>query len=211
MNTFSGIRNIIFDLGGVVLNIDYHATEQAFIKLGVTGFPELYSQAKQDHLFDRFETGEMKADEFRNKIRELSQLNLSDAEIDDAWNAMLGDIPEIRIRVIQSLQRNYRLFLLSNTNTIHAEAFMAYISETYGSGLLSSLFEQVYLSCNMGCRKPDAEIFHRVLMENHLNPSETLFIDDTERHVLGAAKCGLKTIYLTSDKTLETVFGEQTI
>ncbi|MDR4987474.1 MAG: hypothetical protein RG741_01385 [Bacteroidales bacterium] len=113
------VKNIIFDLGGVLLNIDYGLTIAAFKKLGVEDFDGFFTQAAQHKVFDRFDTGHVTPGEFRDRLRRLSGLNLSDRQIDDAWNAMLLDMPADRIKLLQKVRRNYRIFLLSNTNAIH--------------------------------------------------------------------------------------------
>jgi putative hydrolase of the HAD superfamily len=195
-NKVQKIRNIIFDLGGVILNIDYKLTEKSFIDLGLGNFPELYSKQKQERLFDRFETGEISPAEFREGIRKISGIDLSDEQIDGAWNKMLIDLPVNTISFLQQLKKNYRLFLLSNTNEIHINGFTQIISNQYGFMPFEELFEKIYYSNTTGMRKPDVEIFYLVLNENHLIPDETLFVDDTENHLKGAAATGIHTFHL---------------
>src|ERR1041384_5970782 len=113
------IQNIIFDFGGVILNIDYKLTEQAFAKLGLKDFDRIYSQATQQELFDVFEKGLMTAEQFREGIRKHIDKPVSDPEIDRAWNSMLLDLPDERVRLLDKLRTKHRLFLLSNTNEIH--------------------------------------------------------------------------------------------
>lgn len=183
--------SIIFDLGGVIINLDYNKTAQAFINLGLTNFNEIYSKAKQTNLFDDFEKGTISNDAFRATLKQYLPPTITDAEIDTAWNAMLLDIPLHRIDFLRKIAQTYRIFLLSNTNLIHVTAFTAINDRLFGKGVFESIFEKHYYSCEMGMRKPDAEIFEFVLAQNGLDRTTTLFIDDSPQHVEGALKTGL--------------------
>ena len=119
---FNGIKNIIFDLGGVILDIDYNLTVKAFEKLGIPNFKAQYSKMSQSNLFDNIETGKINPEEFRNLIRVVAEKDVTDAEIDHAWNALILHLTQYRIEILKKLQNNYRLFLLSNTNKIHYDA-----------------------------------------------------------------------------------------
>lgn len=190
------IKNIIFDLGGVIINLDYNRTATAFKKLGIVDFDEIYSKAKQTSLFDDFEKGITTDDDFRNALKKYLPEETADAEIDDAWNAMLLDIPAHRLEWLKEIAKRYRIFLLSNTNHIHVLSFTAYADKKFGVGVFESVFEKHYYSCEMGMRKPDAEIFEKVINDNKLNKAETLFIDDSIQHIHGAEKVGIKAEWL---------------
>lgn len=202
-------ENIIFDLGGVIINLDYHRTAQAFINLGLTNFNEIYSKAKQTSLFDDFEKGKMTEAGFRDTLKQYLPATITDSEVDAAWNAMLLDIPAHRISFLRSVAQRHRIFLLSNTNQIHVDAFTAMNDQIFGKGVFESIFEKHYYSCNMGMRKPDAEIFNYVISENNLDPKKTLFIDDSPQHIEGALKTGLAAELLKVEKgeRLEEVFA----
>ncbi len=194
------IQNIIFDLGGVILNIDYQATFQAFKALGVTRFDQFFTQASQIDLFDRFDKGEISAEAFREKIRGLCGLPLTEKAIDRAWNAMLLDLPWHRMELLEGVKGNYRTFLLSNTNDIHFPAFLEYMQREFRIESLDPWFERQYLSYEIGMRKPDKEVYEHILKENALDPGQTLFIDDTLQHVEGAHRAGLKALWLRTDQ-----------
>lgn len=196
------IRNIIFDLGGVIINLDLEATARAFRALGMTDFDFHYSQAKQSGLFDDFDCGRIAPQEFRNGLKKHLPEGTSDNAIDSAWNAMLLDVPEERLNVLNSLKGKYRLFLLSNTNEIHVSAFSAALEKTYGFADFSSYFENWYYSCRIGKRKPDADAFLHVLEENQLLPEETVFIDDSRQHVEGAIRTGIRGEWLRSGEEI---------
>jgi glucose-1-phosphatase len=201
---------IIFDLGGVLLNVDYHQTIEAFKKLGMKSFDNFFTQANQSKLFDGFDTGAISPVEFRNNIRNMSGLQLTDKQIDDAWNAMLLDMPPERIQLLNKVRQHYRTFLLSNTNAIHYPVYMQYMKDTYGVKSLEALFEKQYLSHEIHLRKPDKAVFDLIIQQQSLNPEQTLFIDDSRQHVEGARKASLKALWLNVQKnTVNSLFNEE--
>ena len=202
-------KNIIFDFGGVILTIDYLKTIESFKKLGIPDFDEQYSKMKQSNLFDEFETGAITSAEFRNRIRSISSLPLSDSQIDYAWNTILVDFPKENLEILEQLKSDYRIFLLSNTNEIHEHAFTAMIQKKFGRNILYETFEHVYLSHNLHLRKPDPAIFNYVLKESNLVAEETLFVDDSIQHIEGARKAGLQTFYFEKGKQLSDIFNIQ--
>ena len=197
-----GIRHIIFDLGGVLLNIDYRLTEQAFVKLGIENFSAIYSQLKQSTLFDELEVGRISQAEFFSKLKHTCNISSADEELELAWNAMLLDMPLRRLQLLEQLRHHYDLVLLSNTNEIHEAAFNKIISGTHGYSL-GAFFDRVYYSHRIGMRKPDVEVFEMILNENGFKPGHTLFIDDSPQHIEGAKKAGIQTIWLEPGMTIE--------
>jgi putative hydrolase of the HAD superfamily len=200
------IKNIIFDFGGVILNIDYKLTENAFARLGLTDFAGIYSQATQKELFDVFEKGLITPADFRKEVKKYIKQKTSDAQIDEAWNAMLLDLPEERVTLLDKLKKTHRIFLLSNTNEIHFTAFSSYIKNKFKRDVFSEVFEKYYVSHKVNMRKPDAEIFELVVRENDLRKEETLFIDDSIQHIEGARKAGLNALFLEKGKTILDLF-----
>ncbi len=199
------IKNIIFDLGGVLLNLDYSLTSSAFQKLSFdfSSFDAVYSEQQHKLLFENFEKGIITPQQFRDGIRSIMQKNTVDSLIDEAWNKMLLDFPNERVELLEKLKNNYRLFLLSNTNNIHIEAYSRKLKDSFGFTNLSHVFEQEYYSYNLGMRKPDIEIFQFVLSANKLEPSVTLFIDDSLQHIQAASSIGIHTLLLEKGKVLE--------
>lgn len=191
---------IIFDLGGVIIDLSYQRTAAEFVKLGLENFDGIYSKAKQSNLFDDFEKGILSVDGFRAELKKHLPENTSDHEIDQAWNAMLIDIPVHRVEFIKKLGQKYRIFLLSNTNRIHVKAFSKMADDIFGKNNFLGIFEKYYLSCEMGMRKPDAEIFEKVLSDNNLDRTKTLFIDDSKQHIEGAQLVGLLSELLGVEK-----------
>ena len=203
------IRNIIFDLGGVVLNIDPMRTVKAFEDLGVHDMAALYNFPKQVPLFDALEVGATDEAGFRSGLRQLFGLNLTDEQIDEAWNKMLLDFPPQRMKILEQVGKNYRTFLLSNTNSIHIRAFFSYLKTQFGYEDLSHLFERAYYSHLAGMRKPDPQLFARVLRENGLQAHETLFIDDALPNLDGAREVGIHAYHLhIFDKDVTELFSD---
>lgn len=201
------VDNIIFDLGGVIVNIDYMKTQQHFEDLGLTSFGEVYSQAAQSGLFDLYEKGLMDSDTFRSRLRQLApEFKVSDKDLDAAWNAMILDLPSARLEVLYSLKSKVRTFLLSNTNEIHIDCFHNQLKVEHGKDNLSDYFEKVYYSYEVQLRKPDKEIFQHVINKNSLAVKRTLFIDDTIRHIESARSLGLECLHIGSDITLDTLY-----
>ena len=192
-----GIKNIIFDLGGVIINLDNRRTEEAFTTLGVKNFRDYFGHGFAAAFFKDYEVGRISDQEFIQSIRRLAGLGqVSDQAIVDSWNALLLDFPPERIQLLEELRKTYRLFLFSNTNALHLSALRQIWSDNVGKGSLEDYFEKTYYSHLMGMRKPDPESFERIMKENDLNGQETLFVDDAIINVEGAEHAGLKGLFL---------------
>lgn len=197
------IKDIVFDLGGVVLNIDYHKTERAFKSIGFPHFDELYTQFKQSPLFVRFEKGLITPESFLGELRAHSQRKVKDQTLIEAWNAMLLDLPPENLDFITQLKQDYRVFLLSNTNAIHYEAFFDQVEAMLGRRDLAPYFEKEYYSHLIGKRKPDQEVFEFIIRDAGIDPVETLMIDDSPQHLEGAKAVGFHTFNKRQDQGLE--------
>ena len=186
------IKNIIFDLGNVIINIAPDLTIGKFKEFGVVNFDEMYTIMRQTDVFDRLDTGKIALSEFRQAIRDFAQLNLSDAQIDEAWCSMLLDFPVENVELLRKLRnRGYKLFLLSNTNEMHIDFYTKYMTQRFGCDLLSELFDTTFYSHEIGFRKPTRESYEYVLNSEGLNPAETMFIDDLEHNVIGARQTSM--------------------
>jgi putative hydrolase of the HAD superfamily len=203
----SKYNNIIFDLGGVLINIDYLKTKLEFEKLGVCNLDTLFTQFQQDHIFDRFEKGEISPKSFYQSLVNKTRIEISKPDFNHAWNAMLLDFPEMRMSLLEDLKKSHKLFLLSNTNALHISAFKKSIKQEGLFDRFIGVFEKHYYSSEIGMRKPDTEIFDLVVDENKLDKSKTLFIDDSPQHVEGAKKAGLHAVYLEPGKTVIDILG----
>ena len=183
---------IIFDLGGVLLNLDYTLTTKAFMSLGMTDFENRYSQLQQTDLFDLFETGRVSPFHFINRLLDQLPPGTTANQVVHAWDAMILDFPVDRLEWLQQLKNEHRIFLLSNTNTLHIDAVKRALKKAVGHDRLEDYFEQVFLSHEIGMRKPHVETFTWIVDQIGVNPEDCLFIDDSPQHVEGALKAGLK-------------------
>jgi putative hydrolase of the HAD superfamily len=159
-----------------------------------------------EDLVGKYETGAITSAEFRQAIRDFYLSSPSDELIDEAWNALLNDIPEERLQLLEEVRKSYRIFLLSNSNPIHYQHFARKFSDQTGYQDMDGLFEKAYFSFNMGLRKPDPQIFRLVLQNHGLIASETLFIDDTREHTLSAGKIGIVGFHLKEGMTIRDLF-----
>ncbi|HQR91738.1 MAG: hypothetical protein B7Y15_02800 [Bacteroidetes bacterium 24-39-8] len=199
---FSGVKNIIFDLGGVLFNIDFAKTESAFKALGVTGFHEMFTQHHANDLFIQLETGALTELEFYEAFRSASGVQLTNEQIKTAWNALLIDFRLPTLAWLEDIREKYQIFLFSNTNQIHHDAFHATFQEQTGRDDFDSYFVKAYYSQHMGMRKPDLAPFHQILDEQGLLAAETLFIDDTIKNVIAAREAGILAHHLVWPQTL---------
>lgn len=189
------------------MNIDYSLTENAFKELGLEDFDEIYTQSAQDGLFDDFEKGFLSGEEFVERISKKFNVKPVHRDIEKAWNAMLLDFPGERLEMLRNLKNKYDLFLLSNTNEIHFNAFNRIFEGSYEIPF-DSLFKKDFYSHMLHMRKPDLEVFQYILDSQKLEKTELLFIDDSEQHVLAASQIGLNAIFLKKgDDIIQVLSG----
>ncbi len=185
---------IIFDLGGVIINLDIFKTLEAFKKLIGEGFDILEEAQLNQSFYMEYEKGNISCEQFRDHIRELTPKPLQDEEIDAAWNAMLLDIPVDRFSWIDSLKNDYKLCILSNTNIIHVDSFHQIFSQQTPYEHPQLIFDRLFYSCNMNKRKPDTDIYEEVLEEMKVSPEKAIFYDDKQENIDTAEKLGIKTV-----------------
>ena len=200
-------KAIIFDLGAVILNINYQNTIDEFTKLGVNNAATFYSKKVQKNLFNQIETGMISSNEFLKALqKETKNANIN--QVEKAWNAMLLDLPEERIQLIEKLKKNnYSIYLLSNTNAIHIDAIKKQLGERKWLAFCK-LFDKMYLSHELGLRKPDVKIFEYILNEQKLKAEEVFFIDDSPQHIASAKKIGIHCHHLLDDENIITLFPD---
>ena len=198
---------IIFDLGAVILNINYQNTIDEFTKLGVKNASSFYSKKVQTDLFNQIETGKITAEKFLTELQKETN-NATISQVKYAWNSMLLDLPNERLELIKALKSKYRIYLLSNTNNIHIDAFKKQLGNAKWEDFCN-LFDKMYLSHEVGLRKPNAEIFKHILTEQKLKAEEVFFIDDSPQHIEGAKKLGIKTHHLLDNENITTLFPDR--
>jgi putative hydrolase of the HAD superfamily len=196
------IKNIIFDLGGVFVEINYYDTEKSFVDLGVADFHDIFNQHKASPLFEKLETGNISEDEFYRAFKEKIKIELTNQQIKTAWNAMLGKFYVEHLDWLKDIKNRYKIYLLSNTNVIHYDAVMQIYKEQFGREDFNENFRTAYYSHELKIRKPLPESFKAVVEKEKLLPEETLFIDDTFKNIEGAKQIGLNTIHLQKPEML---------
>lgn len=196
------LRNIVFDLGGVFIDIHYQQTKMAFEQLGVPDFDALFQQSYSNPLFAQLETGDIAPEQFYEAFRTETKLDASNQQIAAAWNAMLGDFRPASVAMLPSLKSQYNIYLLSNTNQIHHEAFSEKYEQQFGESF-DAYFHFAHYSHVLGLRKPNVECYEAVLQLHGLSAHDTLFIDDTLKNIEGAKQAGLQTLLLPQGQLLE--------
>jgi glucose-1-phosphatase len=201
----SSIKNIIFDLGGVLINIDYHKTIDAFKALGIVDFDKMYSQTTANLLFENLETGKITEEEFYTAIKQTTAAPISSHQIQTAWNAILQEFRPQSIAYLKTLSINYNLYLLSNTNSIHQTAFNNLFATTFNGKHLNTYFKKAYYSHQINLRKPNKNSYEFVLANANLIAKETLFIDDSKINMPAANELGIRTHLLLPNETIEEI------
>lgn len=204
------IKNLIFDLGGVIIDLSIDETLRSFATLAgaePSAIETLYHTAPE---FLSYETGHLTDEEFRAFVNSHCKQPGSDADVDKCWNGMLRGLPKKKLDLILSLKNKYNVFLLSNTNAIHVkhinEVMLPAIPGTLP--LLDDYFHKAYYSHIMKMRKPHREIFEEVLADSKLRADETLFLDDNHDNVVGAGKAGIRTAFVNTPDYILTYFDE---
>jgi putative hydrolase of the HAD superfamily len=200
-----GIKNIIFDLGGVLLNINPLLSLDEFAKISGISQAELRNRLQQEKIFEKFDTGSISPAEFRSGLCRILDKQINDVEIDRAWNKLLLDFPSHRVHLLQELKKNYRIFLLSNTNIIHFWHYTHEFSERHGVQM-TDLFDKLFLSFEIGMHKPDADIYDFVIQNACLNTSECIFIDDSFANIEAAEVLGITGIHITGNRDVTSYF-----
>jgi putative hydrolase of the HAD superfamily len=208
LNSGANVRNLIFDLGGVILDLSFQRTFTAFARLANLDAEAVAEICHHRPEFNAFEKGDLSEAEFRDALRQLFSTTAADAELDACWNAMLVDIPSERIQLLEKLRSRYRLFLLSNTNSIHARHFNQIVNRNSRHDGLEPLFDKAYYSHASNMRKPDLEIYEYVLNESNLAAHETFFFDDNMANLDSAKQLGISTIHVHHPDLIFTLLNE---
>jgi putative hydrolase of the HAD superfamily len=208
--TDRSIKNLIFDLGGVILDLSVDTTLKSFADLSGVEKSTVKSLFTSTPEFELYEKGGISDEEFRQFVKKLYKIDAPDEALDACWNAMLLGFPTRKLQLLETLKTSYNVYLLSNTNNIHLQ----YINNTLLPRInhhtsLDDFFHRAYYSHQMKKRKPDAEIFEQVLVEGNFKPEETLFLDDNKSNVEGAGKLGIKTIHVVQPDMIFDYFHEQ--
>lgn len=199
------IKNVLFDLGGVLLNIDYQKTAIAFTQLGVQQFDELYSQAAASDLFEALETGDITEDDFYAATLLYCAPSTTRQQMETAWNAMLLNFRISGLNHLETLGKHYAIYLLSNTNSIHLRAFNTMFQQQTGKTALDDYFIKAYYSHLIHQRKPNVATYTSVLADAGLLAEETLFVDDSINNIIAAKQAGLQVHHLLPNEQIENL------
>ena len=204
MNT--KIKNIIFDLGGVILDIDETIVYKELEKMGIKT-SELAHSKEFIEIMSKFDTGIYTAPTFRKRMKALLGLEkMTDEKFDSIWNAMLLDIPRERVEAIEKVKKHYKIFLMSNTNVIHYDLYVRDLQLRFGYNEFDELFDKSYFSFAEHLEKPDPRFFELILDHEGLLPEETLFIDDTEKNINIAKSLGINTYHISREELVRNLF-----
>ena len=202
----ANIKNIIFDLGGVILDIDENIVYHELEKMGIP-ISELAYSKDFINILSRFDTGIYTAPTFRRKVKAfLGQEKMTDEKFDSLWNAMLLDIPRERIEAIEKVKQHYKIFLMSNSNEIHYDLYVRDLQLRFGYNEFDELFDKSYFSFAEHLEKPDPRFFELILDHEHLLPEETLFIDDSKKNIEAAQALGIHTYNIRRDELVRNLF-----
>ena len=194
-------KNILFDLGGVILDINIQATLKRFYELGFPAELMHYPDSMQTDLFFKYQTGKLETEQFRNEIRKAAGVEMSDQIFDEAWNAMLVGIPRERASLLKVLSKRYNLYLLSNTSALHVEVFEKMYLDSAGESM-QDVFDKIYYSHEIGWHKPDREAWEYVIKDAAIKPEETLFLDDSIHNIKASQELGFQAIHIHERTTL---------
>jgi glucose-1-phosphatase len=201
----AAIKNIIFDLGGVLLNIDFDKTKKAFEKLGIQHFDSLYTKETANPVFELLETGHLSDTDFYAALQQYCSPGTSFLQIQQAWNDILVGFRKESVAHLSVLKEKYNLYLLSNTNHIHHAEFTKMFTREIDGQPFDSLFTTAYYSHTLQKRKPYPETYLYVLANAGLMAEETLFIDDAVANIEGAVQAGLHTRLLLAEERIENL------
>jgi len=202
-----GITTLIFDFGGVIIDLDLNLCIRNLKNAGAKDVQKYLSNFGQSGFFLQWEKGEINLQQFRNDVRSISESEPDDKTIEEAWCSFLQVIPEDRIRLLEKLKGKYRLLLLSNSNPLHIEVSARMEFEKYGYEL-NELFDKAYISYELGLTKPDPAIFNYILNDLNIKAEECLFLDDGEKNIQAAQKLGFVTYLVTQGENLDFLLDE---
>lgn len=199
------IKNIVFDLGGVIIDLDRQESVDRFVAMGIKEAPDMLNPYRQHGVFLESEDGSITADEFIEKLSEMSGAALSYDTVAHGWLGFLKKVSQPKLDYIESLRKEYNVYLLSNTNPFVMD-FAKSTNFCEAGKPITAYFDKIYASCEMKVAKPHKEIFELMIADSGMVPSETLFLDDGEANVKMGDSFGFHTYQpLDGEDWIETV------
>ncbi len=187
---------LIFDLGNVIIDLDEEGVVQKFSQLNGWTSIEILDLVSKMEIFDQFEKGEVDPISFYDAVNESFLLNISYDQFVGIWNSMLLRLPEGKLHLLNKLVSTHRVLILSNNNALHKPACDEMIKEVSGGKYLTEYVTEAHYSHEMGMRKPDAEIYQKIIDTHSLNPQKSMFFDDKPENISAANKIGIKGVHL---------------
>lgn len=195
------IKNLLFDLGGVIIDLHIYKTRAAFEELGMEDTSKWFIASNQATLLNGYETGRLSTDDFIAGVNEEIGLKISEEDFYSAWTTMLGKVKEPRIHMLRELRDKYRIYALSNINAMHAHACHEILQRDHDIFSFHEIFDLVFYSHEIGARKPEPEAWLKVVERTGIIPEETLFMDDNIDNVEMAKKLGFQTALVDREIT----------
>jgi putative hydrolase of the HAD superfamily len=208
----SNFKNLVFDLGNVIIDIDYQLPIAEFQKLvpadSGLNFSSIVSYSTQHKIFDLFEKGQISVPQFRTELRQFLKQDVLDSDIDLAWNSILLTYPKEKFDMLLELKKRYRTFALSNINELHVDAIDVAAREKFGLSKFADFFNAAYYSNEVGYRKPEPQIYEILLRAENLKPEETFFVDDKQENIEAARALGIQAYHLAKRDKLQALLTE---
>ena len=205
---YKNIKNLLFDFGGVIASLDKEKAINRFKEIGLPTIENYLNEFRQDGIFLEYEEGKLNDKEFYAAFRQLAgKDDVADSEMDSAWLAFISYIPQYKLDLLKDLRKKYNVYMLSNTNPSVMK--WAKSPEFSPEGLpVNAYFDKCYLSYEIGCAKPDKEIFEYIIEDSGMNPEETLFFDDGKANIAAASELGFQTYLANQDEDLRKIFEQ---
>ena len=204
-------KNLVFDIGNVIIDIDYSLPQAEFQKLATVDFTGKISYSHQVKVFDLFEMGAISSAQFRTELRKFLKPDVTDAEIDYAWNCMITAYPKHKFTLLKNLMPNYQTYFLSNINEIHIDLIDSEVQKQFGATSMAEYVHVAYYSNLIKLRKPAIEIYNYLLQKEQINPAETFFVDDKLENIEAAKQAGIQAYHLADRDKLEDLLMELNI
>lgn len=205
---YKNIKNLLFDFGGVIVNIKKENAIKRFKEIGLSNIEDYLNEFRQEGIFLEYEEGKLNSHEFYAEFRRLAgKADITDEEIDSAWIAFMDGIPEYKLKLLKELRKKYKVYLLSNTNPSIINWACSRSFSPEGEPI-TAFFDKCYLSFEIGFAKPDKEIYEYVIKDSGMNPKETLFFDDGEANIKVAQKLGFQTHLTDQNEDLKKVIDQ---
>jgi HAD superfamily hydrolase (TIGR01509 family) len=191
----SNFTNILFDLGGVILDINIQATLKLFYEMGFPSEMLQFPNSMNTDIYFKYQTGKLDTGQFRDEIRKASGVDMTNQALDDAWNAMIVRFPKERVELLKVLSKRYNLYMLSNTSALHVRVFEKMFLDLAGESM-HKIFKKIYYSHEIGWHKPDKEAWEYVIKDSGIKPEETLFLDDDIHNIKASQELGFQAIHI---------------